>query len=268
MPVNDSLTFRSCVLLVSRPNSPLPGFRDKLWRQNRPSGDGFRRTADLFILSHKPAGYVENMMDKHVLPSLVLASQSPARARILSDAGFAFETVPAFVDEEGLIADSGSADPDEIALKLAAAKARKTSAERPSSFVIGADQVLAFKGRILQKPKTIAAARARLLNLSGQTHNLVTAVSLYEDGHELFHHVETAVLKMALLDEADLAFQIEREGEELLKTVGCYRLEGPGIRLFTRIEGDYFAMLGLPLLPLLTALRRFAPELCSGTQSS
>ena len=197
-------------------------------------------------------------------PVLVLASQSPVRAELLRGAGLAFRTMAAHVDETGLIANMAGVDPGEIAIKLAEAKARAIAATKPDALVIGADQLLVVGDKILQKPGNREEARQRLELLSGKRHKLVTGVALVSGENCLWSHVDKAVLTMHELSQQEIEHQLAEEGDSILQSVGAYRLEGPGIRMFASLEGDHFAMLGLPLLPLISALRRFAPALVTG----
>lgn len=205
------------------------------------------------------------MMHNHSAPPLVLASQSPIRAALLRDAGLGFTTRPAFVDEAGLLARIDGRPPEAIALELAAIKALAIARENPESLVIGADQVLVHEGHILQKPADMADARQRLELLSGMDHHLVTGAVLVRGDTILFRHAETGRLTMHALSASEIATALALEGEAVLQSVGAYRLEGPGIQLFAALEGDYFAMLGLPLVPLLGAIRRHAGPQSGGT---
>ena len=210
---------------------------------------------------------VDNMTEKTPERHLILASQSSVRARLLRDAGVAFETRPAFVDEASLIGEAGKKMPSEIAVELATAKARAVGKRDPQAIVIGGDQLLTVDGTVLQKPVDLEAAHRRLSLLSGRSHELVTAVVLVLDDRVVWQHVETARLFMHALSSDEIAAYLKEDGPEVLQSVGSYRLEGPGIRLFAKLEGDYFAMLGLPLVPLLAALRQKSSELISGAAS-
>lgn len=148
-----------------------------------------------------------------------------------------------------------------IATALAAAKARAVAAESPGSTVIGADQILECGGEILHQVDDMAAAAERLRALRGRTHQLHAGLALARDGRILWSQAESASLSMRDFSEEELEATLALEGELVLSSVGCYRLEGPSIRLFDRLEGDYFAILGLPMLPLLAALRQHAPDL-------
>jgi len=194
---------------------------------------------------------------------LVLASQSATRKTLLNNAGIRFLAQAAPIDErrvEAGMLDSG-ADSAAVALGLARAKAEAVARIRPDAWVIGADQTAALDGQILHKPADGDEARAQLLRLRGRTHRLDAAVVLVQGGVVRFETVETARLTMHEYSEAELDAVLGLEGEAILGSVGAYRLEGPSIRLFSSVEGDYFTILGLPLLPLLSALRQLAPHL-------
>lgn len=163
--------------------------------------------------------------------------------------------------------DLSGAEPQQIALELAEAKARAIATAEPEALVIGADQLLVVDGMLLQKPANLEQARERLRLLSGRSHELVTGVVLVSGRTCLWSHVDNAVLRMHELSRQEIERHLIEEGDAVLQSVGAYRLEGPGIRLFASLEGDYFAMLGLPLLPLISALRRHAPSLVPGMTS-
>jgi septum formation protein len=190
------------------------------------------------------------------LTPVTLASQSAARQMILRNAGVAFEAVSPGVDEDaakvGLLAEEVT--PREIADALAEMKAVKVSTKRPG-LVIGADQTLDLKGQLIDKANSLEEARARLLDLRGTTHKLHSAVVVARDGRPIWRVVESAKLSVRPFSEAWLDTYIERRGEALLWSVGCYELESEGVQLFDKIEGDYFTILGLPLIGLLDFLR-------------
>jgi septum formation protein len=188
---------------------------------------------------------------------LVLASASPFRRRMLEAAGLPFEVVAADVDEAAIKRDlsrSGSA-PSAIAEALAVAKAHAVAARLPAALVIGADQVLALGPDLFSKPGTIPEAREQLQRLRGKTHQLHTAAALVTGGKAVWTHVEVASLTMRAFSDAFLADYLRQAGERVCHTVGAYEIEGAGVQLFERIEGDTFTIIGLPLLPLLAELR-------------
>ena len=188
---------------------------------------------------------------------LILASASPARRSILENAGLSFEVAPAEIDEraaEEPLSKAG-ATPDDIAMALAMVKAESVSAARSDALVIGADQILDFNGERLNKPADMEAARRQLLKLSGKTHLLHSAVACARGEKIVWQHVETAALTMRKLTPAFIGRYLAAVGDDALKSVGVYQLEGRGIQLFEKVDGDYFAILGLPLLPLLAFLR-------------
>ena len=197
---------------------------------------------------------------------LVLASRSPTRRRMLENAGIRFEAETAEIDERELesAARRDGAGIHEAALALSAAKALAGSAIRPDDLVIGADQMLELDGQTLHKPRDRAAAVRQLGRLAARTHRLHAAVSLARAGHVIWSHAATAELTMRACDETELRRIVDLEGDAILDSVGAYRLEGPSVQLFSRIEGDYFTILGLPLLELIAALRHHAPEALSG----
>ena len=188
--------------------------------------------------------------------SLILASKSAARRALLSGAGVAHQAVVSGVDEEAAKADmlAQGLGPAEVAGALAELKALAVSRQTPG-LVIGADQTLDLDGMLYDKAETLIEARARLTLLRGRTHRLHSAVVLAETGQVVWRERITASLTMRAFSDAFLDDYLRMEGEAALGSVGCYRLEGPGAQLFSRIEGDYFAVLGLPLMELLAFLR-------------
>ena len=185
--------------------------------------------------------------------SLILASTSAIRRQMLDAAGVSFETVPSNVDEH-LIKNQLS-DPVEIAAKLAGAKAAAVSAGRPEDWVIGSDSVVSVDGRIFGKPRDRDEAAGHLRFFSGREMHLTSAVALARDGEIDWLHGETARLQVRELSDAFIADYLHAEWPEVGYTVGVFRLEGRGVQLFERIEGDHFTILGMPLMPLLRALR-------------
>lgn len=192
---------------------------------------------------------------------LVLASSSAARKALLTGAGLRFEASPAQIDERALEAGLLGKAPEQVARELSEAKALDVSRRRPGDTVIGGDQVLAFMGDLLHKPADLGEARAQLDRLRGKLHHLHSGVALARDGELLWSVTHSARLLMRDFTDAERDEVLALEGEAVLGSVGAYRLEGPSVRLFAAIEGDYFTILGLPLLPLLTALRLHSPEL-------
>jgi len=189
---------------------------------------------------------------------LILASASPIRARLLQQAGLTFDVEPARIDEAAL-RDSMQAEgagPRDIADALAEYKAQRIANRRPEALVLGCDQVLVLKGRILGKPTDRNDARARLQELRGQQHSLLSAAVLFDGGRPIWRHVSEASLYMRDFSDSFLDWYMSEKNYEILETVGGYAIEDLGIRLFDRIEGDYFGILGLPLLELLTVLGR------------
>lgn len=198
---------------------------------------------------------------------LILASQSTTRKALLAQAGLVFSTEPAALDERSIEAAAIEAGGDgrDVALLLAQAKANAISALHPGALVIGADQTLALGTELLHKPANRADAVAQLDRLAGKTHRLHAAVALVQDGDILWSDIQTAELTMRSFTETERDHVLDLEGDAALDSVGGYRLEGPSIRLFETVTGDYFTILGLPLLPLLEALRSFAPETLTRT---
>jgi septum formation protein len=186
---------------------------------------------------------------------LILASQSRARQALLTNAGISFEAVTAEIDERAVQQASGLSAPGAIASLLAREKALSVSARQPGKFVIGADQTLALGVRLFSKPAGRAQAAEQLRTLAGRSHELHSAVAVVRDGKILFEAVAIAGMTMRRLGEAEIDVYLDQAGEAVTSSVGAYQLEGLGVHLFERIEGDHFTILGLPLLPLLAFLR-------------
>lgn len=187
---------------------------------------------------------------------LVLASRSPARQSLLAHAGIPIEICPADLDERGVEAAAGSSAPGKIAAHLARAKATAVAAAHPGRLVLGADQVLALGTECFAKPADRAAARTQLRALCGRTHELHSAIAFVRDGNVLFEHVGMARLAMRSFSEQFLDLYLDAAGEAASASVGGYQLESLGVQLFERVDGDYFTVLGLPLLQALNFLRQ------------
>jgi len=191
------------------------------------------------------------------VPPVILASGSATRAKLLTAVGLSIARETAAVDESevkaALKAEGASAA--RVAEALAELKALKVSRRHPGALVIGCDQMLECDRLWFDKPDSIAAARAQLLALSGRDHRLLSSIAVLRDGTRLWHHSESATLTMRRLSDGFLDAYLAAVGDAALASVGAYQLEGPGAQLFARISGDYFAILGLPLLPLLDFLR-------------
>ena len=186
---------------------------------------------------------------------LVLASQSKARQTLLANAGIEFECEPAEIDERAIQVASGLVAPGDIASLLAREKAGFVSARRQGQYVVGADQTLALGSRIFNKPAGRAQAADQLRALAGHCHELHAAVAVVHDGKILFEHVAIARMTMRQLSGEEVRAYLDEAGAAVATSVGAYQLEGLGVHLFERIEGDHFTILGLPLLPLLGFLR-------------
>lgn len=190
-------------------------------------------------------------------PLLVLASTSASRRALMENAGLEFSAVAANIDEREvekplLAAGMGPAG---IALGLARAKALSVSAGIPGAFVVGCDQTMSLGERLYHKPADRAEALAHLASLSGRTHQLNSALAIARDGEIIYETVSHADMSMRQFSDDYIGRYLDRNGEKVLKSVGAYQLEGEGIRLFESIDGDYFTILGLPLMPLLGKLR-------------
>jgi len=195
-------------------------------------------------------------MSLWLLPeSLVLASRSPVRHSIMEAAGIPVEIQPADVNERAIEATATAAAPGEVAILLARAKALAVGSRMPARIVLGADQTLALGARRFSKPAGRSAAREQLLALRGRTHELHSAVALVRNDRVLYQTVQVARLTMRSFSDAFLDRYLRAAGDAVTTSVGAYQLERTGIHLFERIEGDYFTILGLPLLPVLAFCR-------------
>jgi septum formation protein len=187
---------------------------------------------------------------------LLLASRSTVRRTLLEAAGIAVEVRPAGIDERGLEKGASSLTPGAIAALLAREKATVVARLHRGRLTLGADQVLSLDGERFARPLDLAAARAQLRALSGRTHELHSAIAFVRDGTLLFEHVGVARLTVRSLSNRLLDSYLDAVGSAATTSVGAYQIEGPGIQLFERVEGDYFTILGLPLLQVLDFLRR------------
>ena len=188
---------------------------------------------------------------------IILASNSSARAAMLTQAGVAFDTVPARVDEASIKASllAEDAKPHDIADALAEYKALRVAGKYPDALIIGADQILVCDGQVYDKATDRDAARTKLQALRGRPHQLLSAAVIYENGKPVWRTVGRAQLFMRNFSDEFLENYLDQAGDAILSSVGCYFLEGAGVQLFTRVQGDYFTVLGFPLLEVLEYLR-------------
>ncbi|WP_128255063.1 Maf family protein [Falsirhodobacter deserti] len=187
---------------------------------------------------------------------LILATSSDSRRRIVASAGVQAEALPARIDEEAirLALEAEAAKPRDIADTLAEMKARKIAERHPDSIVIGSDQVLCFENRVHGKPDSLDSARRMLQQMRGKTHQLISAVVVYEGARPVWRHVDQASLTMRTFSDDWLEGYLQRNHDVVCTSAGGYRLEEEGVRLFSDIKGDWFTIMGLPLLPLLVWL--------------
>lgn len=191
------------------------------------------------------------------MANIILASKSTFRASLLKNAGIKFGQVAAEIDERSIeqpLIDAGNA-PTDIAEMLAVAKASHVSESHIDHYIIGSDQILELEGEMLHKPKDMEAARRRLLELSGKTHSLHSAVAIVRNEEILWSTVETADIAFRDLSPEFVGRHLADAGDTILQSVGAYQIEGVGVQLFKELEGDFFTIMGLPLITLLDQLR-------------
>jgi len=186
-------------------------------------------------------------------PQIILASQSAIRQKILRDAGVIFKALPARVDEETVLLSlqAENASPRDIADTLAELKAEKIARKYPEAVVLGSDQILSFQGKLLTKPETPEIAREHISAFSGGTHSLISAAVIYFDGKPVWRNIAIAKMTVRNLSEDYIGAYVDRNWSEIQYCAGAYQIESEGARLFSRIDGSYHAVLGLPLLPVL-----------------
>ncbi len=191
------------------------------------------------------------------MTSVILASGSEIRAKLLKNAGVSFDVEIARIDETAIIASLKQEDakPHDVVDMLAEYKAARVAAKYPESLVIGCDQILVCDKQIYEKVDTLDAAREKLTSLRGKAHQLMSAVVIFEEGKPVWRHIGRAQLIMRDFSDEFIDGYLERNGTDILNSVGCYKLEEEGAQLFTRIQGDYFTILGIPLLEVLGFLR-------------
>lgn len=189
---------------------------------------------------------------------LILASASRFRRTLMENAGLSFEAIPASIDERAIEAplEERGMPPEQVALELAKAKALDVSARYAGCLVLGSDQTMSLGSRVYHKPSSVAEAKEHLISFSGKTHQLNSAVVLARSGRVVWEHISSARLTVRTLTSGFIERYLERVGESVLQSVGGYQLEGEGVQLFESIDGDYFTIIGLPMLPLLNELRR------------
>ena len=191
-------------------------------------------------------------------PAIVLASTSPSRRSLLKNAGLSFSSMTPHVDERTVEAPylKNGATPEFLAVLLSRAKALEVSKRAPGAYVIGGDQVMAFEGRPYAKPRSRKEAKEHLNRLAGKSHYLLSALAIVRDGKVLFEACEQATLHMRPLGAVAIENYLKELSDTALYSSGIYQLEGFGVRLFSRIDGDFFTILGMPMLTLLSALRK------------
>ncbi len=188
------------------------------------------------------------------MTGIILASKSAARISMLENVGLKFRSIPAGIDEEAIIKNS-DLDIKSITEKLAAMKAIYISKKNPDKMIIGSDQTLEFKGKLISKSKTLEEAKDKLKQLRGRAHNLHSAVCVVLNGNIIFSDIDTATLNMHNFDDSFLNEYMDKNHDALINCVGGYKIEGTGAWLFSSVKGDFFTIMGMPLLPLLGFLR-------------
>ena len=188
---------------------------------------------------------------------LILASNSAARRQMLSNAGYRFDTIAADIDERALKTAhlDASLPIDDLALVLANAKAQAVNTDHPADLVIGSDQVLICEGKVFTKVNTLPQAAQQLTELQGKTHVLISAVACWHGNRPVFQTSETASMNMYRLTAKDIDTYLAETGSTILGSVGCYQIEGKGIRLFEEVQGSHFTIMGMPLTPLVKFLK-------------
>ena len=189
--------------------------------------------------------------------NLILASKSAARRALLDQAGIAYDCEPAAIDEAAIrdAAQSEGASPDDIAVLLAEMKGERIAAKHSDAMIISSDQLLVCDGVLYGKPKTFEQAHQQIAALSGKRHQLITAVMLFDNGRRIWHHMARPEITFHQLDDNAISDYLRHFGEDAFHSPGSYFLEGPGIHLFADIFGDYYAILGLPMMALLPQLK-------------
>lgn len=189
--------------------------------------------------------------------NLILASKSAARRALLDQAGIAYDCEPAAIDEAAIrdAAQSEGASPDDIAVLLAEMKGERIAAKHRDAMIISSDQLLVCDGILYGKPKTFEQAHQQIAALSGRRHQLITAVMLFDNGRRIWHHIARPEITFHQLDDNAISDYLRHFGEDAFHSPGSYFLEGPGIHLFADIFGDYYAILGLPMMALLPQLK-------------